>query len=338
MTKIPERIHSTASLIDQAHESRKENPRPHLGASQIGHSCDRWLWLSFRWSVIPSFPGRVLRIFRRGHHEENWIVQDLRSIGVDIHSTGGSQARVDFGCHFSGSIDGIIESGLPEAPNTKHVAEFKTHSKKSFDDLVKKGVEKSKPVHYAQMQTYMAGLNVDRAFYLAVCKDNDQIYTERVKYDKETAQKYINRGTRIPLEDRLPAPISTDSTWFECRFCDAYDFCHGSKTTKEVNCRTCAHSTALKNSTWRCELFEADGIPYEHQLKGCQSHVLHPDLVPWQTKETEDGKEVFYIIDGVEVLNGPNGFSSSEILANPKACTDKNVADIRQKFNGKVIE
>jgi len=336
--KIPEQQNSIAALIDMAHEERKEKPRPHLGASQIGHSCERWLWLAFRWAVIPSFAGRTLRIFRRGHHEENWIVQDLRSIGVDIHSTGGSQSMVDFGCHFSGSIDGIINYGLPGAEFKKHIAEFKTHSKKSFDDVVKKGVQKSKPIHYAQMQVYMRGLKIDRALYLAVCKNDDSIYTERVRLDHEIADKYIEKGKRIALSNVMPAPVSTDSTWFECRFCDGYDFCHGSKATKEVNCRTCAHSTPLEDSTWRCELFKADGIPYNHQLKGCDSHVLHPDLVPYQTKDYSE-KEIIYIIDGKEVINGPSGYSSSEILANPAECalSDKTVNHIRAEFNGEIV-
>jgi hypothetical protein len=201
--------------------------------------------------------------------------------------------------------------------------------------VVKKGVEKSKPVHYAQMQVYMMGLDIDRAFYLAVCKDNDQIYTERVRLDKDLAQKLIEKGKRLALADRMPVPISTDSTWYECRFCDAHDFCHGSKTTKEVNCRTCAHSTAKKDSTWRCELFEADGIPVDYQYEGCASHVLHPDLVPYQTKDHTEAEPI-YIINGKEIINGPSGYSSKEILANPNALGDPMIDTIRNTFNGEV--
>ena len=144
-------IENTVTLIDKYHESRQEPPRFHLGGSLIGHKCERYLWLSFRWAVIEKFEGRLLRLFRRGQLEETQIIKDLRSIGVDIRST---QDKVDFGKHFSGSVDGIIYSGLSES-NKKHVAEFKTHSRKSFDDLESKGLEKSKPMHYAQMQVYM---------------------------------------------------------------------------------------------------------------------------------------------------------------------------------------
>ena len=45
--------------------------------------------------------------------------------------------------------------GIPEAPKTWHVLEFKTHNSKSFAKLEKEGVQKSNPMHYAQMQVYM---------------------------------------------------------------------------------------------------------------------------------------------------------------------------------------
>ena len=227
MTAIPQSNQSIASMIDAMHEQRAEPPRAHLGASQLGHPCDRWLWISFRWAVQPKFPGRILRLFRRGHMEEATIISDLRAIGIDIRSTGNTQHRVDFGSHVSGSIDGIIESGVPEAPKKRHLAEFKTHSKKSFDALVKDGVQKAKPEHWTQMQVYMLGTEIDRALYLAVCKDDDRLYTERVKFDVEAAQNAVDRGRRITLSDRMPPPLSTDPSWYQCKFCPAYGIvCH----------------------------------------------------------------------------------------------------------------
>lgn len=221
MTAIPEKTNDIQALIDQHHEQAAEVPRPHLGASTLGHACDRWLWLSFRWAVQPKFPGRILRLFRRGHEEETNIISDLRAIGMDVRKVS-SQHRVDFGSHVSGSLDAIIDSGVPDAPKAKHIAEFKTHSKKSFDALVKDGVEKSKPEHFVQMQVYMQGTGLDRALYLAVCKDDDRIHTERVKFDKEVAGKAIARGQRIALTDRMPEPISDDPSWYECKFCPAH--------------------------------------------------------------------------------------------------------------------
>ena len=337
--KIPDPQNSIQALIDSAHEARKDEPRLHMGCSSLGHPCDRWLWLSFRWAVQPSFPGRILRLFRRGHQEEANIVSDLRAICIDIRSTGASQSRVELGCHVSGSIDGIIESGVPEAPKKRHVAEFKTHSLKSFNDLEKKGVQESKPQHYVQMQLYMHGLEIDRALYLAVCKDDDRIYTERVHYDADVAQRYIDRGHRLALSERMPPPLSADPSWYECKFCDAHSFCHGEQLTKHANCRTCAHVTPKEDSTWTCERHQADGIPIEFQRKGCGSHVLHPDLVPWPMRDSTIEWVAVYEVNGNPVMNGEGHFASSELIANATACAsgDKVVTKMRAEWGGRIV-
>lgn len=336
---IPEPTNSTAALIDAHHERHQEPPRPHLGASLLGHPCDRYLWLSFRWVRPERFPGRILRLFRRGQNEEAVIISDLRAIGVDVKTTNGSQDRVDFGSHVSGSMDGIANYGVPEAPNKKHVLEFKTHSKKSFDDLAKKGVEESKYQHYAQCQVYMLGYGIDRALYVAVCKDDDRYYCERIKLDKGLAEDLVARGHRIVSDDRLPPPLSTDPTWYQCRFCSYHAVCHKSGLP-EVSCRTCAHSTPMKDSTWRCERHQADGIPVEFQRAGCDNHALHPDLVPWQMDQDASTEwEPVYIIDGVSVKNGPGGYLSTEIVANPSACAqgDEGIEALRKDFDARIV-
>jgi hypothetical protein len=77
----------------------------------------------------------VLRLFRRGRNEEATIVSDLRAIGMDVRT---AEQRVDFGAHVSGTLDAVIESGVPGSKK-RHVAEFKTHSRKSFEHLEANG-------------------------------------------------------------------------------------------------------------------------------------------------------------------------------------------------------
>lgn len=344
MAAIPEPENTIANAIDRAHERTQERPRPHLGGSMLGHHCDRWLWLSFRWAVIEKFNGRILRLFRRGHNEEFSVIADLKAAMVDvIEPPTGTQFRVDFGWHVSGSLDGKINRGLPESPEKRHILEIKTHAKKSFDDLLKKGVEQSKPMHFIQMQVYMHGIGIDRALYYAVCKDDDRLYTERVRYDKEVAEKYIARGHRIVQSERMPEPCSADPTWYQCKFCPAHSFCHDAQPIKEANCRTCAHSTPIwsegNGSQWHCARW-SDIIPTEHQYKGCRDHVIHPDLVPWQMTETDDEWRVVYVVDGVDIENGKDAlFSSAEILANTKECMAEHDATmkIRAEFEGSII-
>jgi CRISPR/Cas system-associated exonuclease Cas4 (RecB family) len=340
--QIPESINTLSAMIDAAHEAREDRPRSHMGCSMLGEICERKLWLSFRWATPEPFSGRMLRLFRRGHNEEATAVADLRAAGCHVTDTGESQSRVSFGCHVSGSIDGIIKSGVPESPAKPHVLEVKTHSLKSFNELQTKGVQIAKPLHWAQMQTYMLGAKVDRALYYAVCKDDDRIYTERVRLDKESAEALVARGQRIALTERMPEPIAGASpAWYQCKFCPSYDFCHKTKTTTQANCRTCSHSTPKDNGTWHCARW-GDSIPREAQHVGCDSHVLHPDLVPWTLAGgSGDWSAIYEIYDGQtgkEVINGEDGYYSSELLANlPLALSgDENVAALREKFGARI--
>ena len=104
--EIPQSENSITALIDKHHEAQaqQEMPRAHMGCSIVGHPCDRWLWLNFRFAVKPAFPGRVLRMFRRGRNEEATIIDDLRAIGIKVRALE-SQMRVEFGSHLSGSIE-----------------------------------------------------------------------------------------------------------------------------------------------------------------------------------------------------------------------------------------
>ena len=108
-----------------------------------------------------------------------------------------------------------------------HVLEFKTHNAKSFADLQKNGVAKSKPVHYAQMQLYMALTGMTRAMYLAVNRDNDELYSERVNADADEAKRLIEKAERIIFAPEPPPGVSTKPDWYECKMCDHYDLCHG---------------------------------------------------------------------------------------------------------------
>lgn len=313
--KLPNREHTVSAYIDKHHESQPDNFRLHFGASQAGHHCERYLWLAFRWAFKEQFSGRTLRLFRRGQLEESLFTQDLKAIGIEVKDTdeNGKQFRVNFGSHISGSMDGLIESGVPGAEKTPHIVEMKTHNDKSFKDLKAKGVRESKPMHWAQMQLYMLGTGIDRALYIAVNKNDDELYDERVKLNKEAAERLLERAKRIATSDRAPDRCAGASPeWYLCKFCPAYNMCHRGAITMQHNCRTCAHSTAKPDGTWHCARWN-DAIPPVNQYNGCSSHVIHPDMTPWYLLGG-DGVNAEYDNKGRRFLNGEGGISSLDIM------------------------
>ena len=132
MAALPETPAPTRDAIFAAYEADADTGfRPHLGASQIGKSCERALWYDFRWTTPARFPGRILRLFETGQLEEARLVRNLRRTGatvLEVDPETGRQWRVEaHGGHFGGSLDAVA-LGLLEAPKTWHVVEFKTHS------------------------------------------------------------------------------------------------------------------------------------------------------------------------------------------------------------------
>lgn len=276
--KIPEGKHTISAKIDKWYEDQPQKVRFHLGASGLGHDCERKIWMDFRWAKPEQFPGRVLRLFERGQNEEGQIVKWLKSIGVKLTRTEEDQVFLDIGCHVGGSIDGLIEGGTPGAEKSRAILEIKTHNKKSFEELLKKGVKEAKPMHWVQMNTYAYASGIDRMLYFAVCKDDDRIYTEWLHLDQDVALKSIEKGQRLATQDEMPPPLSENPSWYQCKWCNLHGFCHGEDEIKNTHCRVCRYATACDDGTWYCEHHGGEIAP-EYQVQGCKAFELHDHMV-----------------------------------------------------------
>lgn len=264
----------TGHAIHRLYEREAEDwRRPHLGASVIGAPCSRAVWYGFHWATAPDFDGRMLRLFERGRREEDWILEDLERAGIRVY--GQQKGFSDFGGHFAGSCDGILE-GIEELPDEPVLFECKTANAKSFRQLIFTGVEKAKPQHYTQMQVYMRKLELKHALYVCVNKDDDSIYTELVAYSTLDAGTAMGRA-RLVVQSPDPLDrISDDPDNFQCKFCDHREHCHLLSTDRiEKNCRTCRHSIPYSTGEWVCTL-HSDELSVDDQKNGCDKwEVIH---------------------------------------------------------------
>ena len=324
MAPIPQ-TDSTVSLIYRAWAKRENRPpRSHLGASMIGRPCEREAWYAFHWALYPEFEGRILRLFDRGQREEPVFIRDLRQAGITVHAvdpeTGKQFQFSDFGGHVGGSMDGAA-LGLPEAPKTWHVLEFKTHGSKSFEATVRDGVQKAHPEHYAQMQMYMGWSGMDRSLYLAVNKDNDELYGERVEFDPAVFEKLRGKAQRIVF-CTVPMPrISESAAFFRCKTCHFHSICHGGGFPR-ANCRTCAYAIPTEGGGWHCSRHEKVRS-VDEQRAGCPQHLFLKHAMPvqsidagkgWVMYEIEKGKDCFLNAEeGVKPTDEASVFTSQEL-------------------------
>lgn len=302
MVAIPKPESQTVGAIYAAYAAARQSwDSAGLSISSLGTECDRALWYEFRWAAEQtSHTGQRLRLFETGNREETRMLADLRSIGCEVSEcdpkTGRQWKVFAAGGHLRGKLDGAA-LGVPEAPKTWHVVEAKTHNAKNFRDLVKNGVEKSKPGHFAQCQLYMHLTGMTRALYLAHCKDDDALYAERLYHDAAWCARQVARVERIVRAASPPARLHEDpdsKAAFACGWCPAQEACHRGAFARR-NCRTCLHSTPVstpgdERGGWNCAR-HGKPLSYEEQRAGCPQHRYIPGVVPGEQFDCDEAAE-----------------------------------------------
>jgi len=222
--------HRINTLIDSAlvQQNRQQRPRDYLGGSRIGEPCARKL--VYELTNVPldegkGFDGRMLRIFDAGHEFEDLSIRWLRTAGFDLRDKGQDGRQLGFsiaGGRIRGHVDGVIVAGPDVGISWPALFEHKSLNAKSWADLVKRGVELSKPIYYAQLQIYMAYMDLGSALFTAVNKDTQALHHQIVAFDPRTAQALSDKAIdiiRAAEAGELPPRIAENPDFYLCRWC-----------------------------------------------------------------------------------------------------------------------
>lgn len=296
MAPIPRPESSTVRAIYAAYEAAAEN-WDSLGISvgEANAECDRSLWYSFRWCTpLEKHHGRQLRLFATGNLEEERLVEDLERIGVDVY---GQQDRIRLvGSHVRGKCDGKA-LGIPEAPRTEHLLEFKSSNAKGMKSIMKDGYKVAKPLHFGQCQLGMHAFGLTRCLYLVASKDDDTLYAERIEYDVEFTLRLLARLERVINSPEPPSRISDKPDFFGCMFCKHKAVCKEDAWPR-VTCRSCLYSTPEMGGDghWSCSRFSKP-ISFDEQKSACPAHLHVPALVPGEQTDCDEAAEtVTYLL------------------------------------------
>ena len=245
--KRPSMVERINAAVDAALEAERAAtpPRDYLGASRLGHACERALQFEFAGAPKDegqNFSGRSLRIFAIGHQLEDLAIRWLRAAGLDLYTRKGNRADGEqFGFSVAGGrIRGHVDGIVAEAPaalglRTPALWECKTMNAKNWRETVAKGVTVAKPVYAAQIALYQAymeatvpGICANPALFTAINKDTAELHHELVPFDADLAQRMSDRGVRIlratDAGELLPR-IAASRDFFECRFCPWAERC-----------------------------------------------------------------------------------------------------------------
>ena len=236
-----EQVTSSIDLALNA-ESAQQAPRRYLGASRLGVACERALQYEYAGAPVDpgkGFSGRILRVFEVGHLLEDLAVRWLRLAGFELQNQQDNGGQFGFsvanGC-LQGHVDGVITAAPTELGlSFPMLFECKTMADKHWKACVKSGLTVTKPIYAAQIAIYQAymesvidGISRNPALLIAINKNTQEIYAELIPFDATLAQRMSDRGARVitatEAGDLLPRSF-TDSTHFECKFCQWADRC-----------------------------------------------------------------------------------------------------------------
>ena len=333
MTKLPDITDPTLDAVDRAIEARENDShhRPYLGMSAIGDPCARKLWYGFRWTTPKQFDAATLKRFADGHLGEDVQADRLRLVeGIELHThtpEGKQFGFVDHAGHFRGHMDGAIH-GLIQSPKTWHVWEHKQTGDKKQQKLAKLKAEKSEKsalaawdeIYYAQAVLYMDYSGMSRHYLTCATPGGRTTVSCRTEEDGAAAIRLKAKASNIIASDSPLDKISESPGWYQCKWCDHFELCHG-QATAEVNCRTCLHATPEQDGDgrWSCARSGQD-LPIDKQRTGCTGHLYVPGIlsnIAEQVDADEHGVKYRNKLTDCEFWNGQGEgrYSSAEIHA-----------------------
>lgn len=235
--KLWERV---SVLVDQAAKATgdAQPARDYLGPSAMGHpdSCLRQVQYRYM-GETPDFSGQLYRLFDAGHAYEEQTIDELAEAGFVIKKRRSSGGQIGFNLangRFKGHCDGVIIGGPEEfGPYPflfEHKALGKYGKKDSWSQVKREGVKKAKPEYYAQIQLYMAYLDLTEnpAWFVARHRDSQQIFVEAVPFDPIVAQAMTDRAAQIieatEINEMLPR-IAAAPDFYQCQWCDFKEKC-----------------------------------------------------------------------------------------------------------------
>lgn len=256
---MTEFVDSILSAIEYTAKQKRDAEFPfrhHLGASIIGHPCERYLFYSFRWVQTPDHSSRLLRIFERGHEEELRIINKLREIGLVISTDNGHGEQIranDLPAHIGGSLDAMLHvpANLVERYGQYMPIEVKTHNHANFGKTFKRGINESHPQHYTQGNTYGWSWNTSHFMYVGLNKNDDSLGIQIHEVVKESASVHVTRGRNVVYTQDARLVSRTDERW-RCKMCDYADKCKNKLPATARNCRSCVNAQPMQDGTWIC--------------------------------------------------------------------------------------
>lgn len=214
-------------IKDVIEHAVEKNRGRYVGASSIGHPCERKIWYQYK-DYKQENSAKLKLTFDLGHRIESLILDYLEKSDIRVRRPLESNnnlfcADLDF-TTFSGHMDAIIE--IPDK-GIIAVLDIKTAKASSFQKFVKHGLREWNMQYYAQLQAYMGMTGIKLAVLLALNKDTSDLHEEWFRFDSSYYEELRTKAMRIAEDDEVPPErINKNPCFYLCSMCGYKKVCH----------------------------------------------------------------------------------------------------------------
>lgn len=213
-----------SDIMNAIAKQPREPARNYIGASIIGHECERAIYYSYHNAPSIDFAPRTKITFDVGKRLETLILDylDLAQYTI-IRPDGNNKNLFCFDVangQFQGHLDGFLV-----IDGRNYVLEIKTANNARFQIFKNKGIRAFSETYYAQVQAYMGMTNTDRAIMVVMNKDNQEIESEWVDFDDAYYAKLRHRANRIVDASEPPPKINSSPLFHVCARCQFRETC-----------------------------------------------------------------------------------------------------------------
>jgi hypothetical protein len=207
------------ALIDKQLAKNNEEKRTYIGASSVGHICERQIWYRYNGFDGEPISPTLQRTFEVGKRLEDMVLDYLEEAGLELVRTWWD-LKDEMIPEFQGHCDAVWKSA------TDAIIEVKTARDSSFRIFAKQGLMKWYPIYYSQLQSYMGMSGIKESYIIAINKDTSELHDERVLFDEGHYHFLQQKAQRIIDTKEVPAKVNNSPMYYVCKSCQFKTKCH----------------------------------------------------------------------------------------------------------------
>lgn len=204
----------------------KDEPRAYIGASSIGHPCDRAIWYGFKGADSEPFNAELKTTFDIGKRLEPMILDYMELAKLVIVRPSEKNNFLLYKDKEAPLFQGHADALILREGQAPAIVEIKTARSSSFANFKSKGLLVWNEAYFAQIHAYMGMAGYSEGVLVAINKDSSEIHHEWVVYDDVYYHELRAKAKTIARMKEPPERLNKNPIFYVCNRCQYRRICH----------------------------------------------------------------------------------------------------------------